>query len=108
MPIEIKVPVLPESVSDALMMAWHKQAGEAVARDETLVALATDKVVLEVPAPESGVLAEIVRQTGETVQSGDVIARLTNDIFMAGRGLIQVFMKLLREPLTLPQKRGAT
>ncbi|MDJ0814126.1 MAG: 2-oxoglutarate dehydrogenase complex dihydrolipoyllysine-residue succinyltransferase [Woeseiaceae bacterium] len=76
MSIEIKVPPLPESVSDATLVAWHKQAGDAVARDENLVDLETDKVVLEVPAPASGVLQEIKVQDGATVTTGDVLAIL--------------------------------
>jgi len=76
MSIEIKVPPLPESVSDATLIAWHKKAGEAVARDENLVDLETDKVVLEVPAPASGVLQEIRIEDGATVVAGDVLAIL--------------------------------
>jgi len=76
MSIEIKVPPLPESVSDATLVAWHKKAGDAVARDENLVDLETDKVVLEVPAPASGVLKKIVVQDGATVTAGDVLALL--------------------------------
>ena len=74
MTIEVKVPVLPESVSDATIATWHKKAGDAVKRDENLVDLETDKVVLEVPAPADGVLKEIRRQTGETVNSQEIIA----------------------------------
>jgi 2-oxoglutarate dehydrogenase E2 component (dihydrolipoamide succinyltransferase) len=76
MSIEIKVPPLPESVSDATLVAWHKNAGESVARDENLVDLETDKVVLEVPAPSSGVIAKIVVENGATVEAGDVLAIL--------------------------------
>jgi len=76
MSIEIKVPPLPESVSDATLIAWHKKAGDAVTRDENLVDLETDKVVLEVPAPASGVLKEIVIQDGATVTAGEVLAVL--------------------------------
>ncbi|MGH8216716.1 MAG: 2-oxoglutarate dehydrogenase complex dihydrolipoyllysine-residue succinyltransferase [Rhodanobacteraceae bacterium] len=76
MSIEVKVPVLPESVSDATIAAWHKKAGDAVKRDENLVDLETDKVVLEVPAPADGVLKEIRHETGDTVNSQDVIAIL--------------------------------
>jgi len=76
MSIEIKVPPLPESVSDATLVAWHKKVGEAVARDENLVDLETDKVVLEVPAPASGVLQEIKAQDGAVVVAGDVLAIL--------------------------------
>ena len=74
MSIEVKVPVLPESVSDATIATWHKQAGEAVKRDENLVDLETDKVVLEVPSPVDGVLKELKFQTGDTVNSQQVIA----------------------------------
>lgn len=76
MSIEIKVPPLPESVSDATLVAWHKNAGESVARDENLVDLETDKVVLEVPAPTSGTLVKIVAENGATVIAGDVLAIL--------------------------------
>lgn len=76
MSIEIKVPQLPESVSDATLVAWHKNAGEAVARDENLVDLETDKVVLEVPAPASGTIAKILVENGDTVVAGDVLAIL--------------------------------
>ncbi|MDF4024308.1 2-oxoglutarate dehydrogenase complex dihydrolipoyllysine-residue succinyltransferase [Luteibacter sp. PPL201] len=74
MSIEVKVPVLPESVSDALIATWHKKAGDAVKRDENLLDLETDKVVLEVPAPVDGVLKEIKFEEGATVTSQQVIA----------------------------------
>lgn len=76
MSIEIRVPPLPESVSDATLVAWHKKVGESVVRDENLVDLETDKVVLEVPAPQSGVLREIKVQNGAIVVAGDVLAIL--------------------------------
>src|SRR5947208_1417881 len=74
MTLEVKVPVLPESVSDATIETWHKKAGDAVKRDENLVDLETDKVVLEVPAPADGVLKEIKQQTGATVTSQQLLA----------------------------------
>lgn len=74
MSIEVRVPQLPESVADALLAKWHKQVGEAVSRDENLVDLETDKVMLEVPAPASGVLREIKIQNGTTVTGGQVLA----------------------------------
>jgi 2-oxoglutarate dehydrogenase E2 component (dihydrolipoamide succinyltransferase) len=74
MTIEVRVPQLPESVADATLVSWHKRPGDAVARDENLVDLETDKVVLEVPAPLAGVLKEIRLQDGTTVTSGQVIA----------------------------------
>jgi len=74
MTIEVKVPVLPESVSDATIASWHKKPGDAVKRDENLVDLETDKVVLEVPAPVDGVLKEIKQDTGATVTSQQLLA----------------------------------
>ena len=74
MTTEIRVPQLPESVADATLVAWHKQPGDAVSRDENLADLETDKVVLEVPAPLNGVLKEIRIQSGTTVTSGQVLA----------------------------------
>ncbi len=76
MTIEIKVPVLPESVADALLLDWSKQPGDRVYRDEILVEVETDKVVLEVPAPADGILSEIVEQTGATVLAEQVLARI--------------------------------
>ncbi|HEY6641142.1 2-oxoglutarate dehydrogenase complex dihydrolipoyllysine-residue succinyltransferase [Povalibacter sp.] len=76
MSIEVKVPQLPESVSDATLMTWHKKPGDAVGRDENLVDLETDKVVLEVPAPSAGVLKEIRIESGTTVTAGQVLAIL--------------------------------
>jgi 2-oxoglutarate dehydrogenase E2 component (dihydrolipoamide succinyltransferase) len=76
MSIEIKVPQLPESIQDATLVSWHKQAGETVKRDENLVDIETDKVVLECPAPADGVLKEIRIQGGATVTAGQVIAIL--------------------------------
>ncbi len=70
---EIKVPVLPESVADATVATWHKQPGDSIQRDENLVDLETDKVVLEVPSPVDGVLKKIVRDSGETVTSGELL-----------------------------------
>lgn len=76
MTIEIKVPPLPESVSDATLVAWHKKIGDSVSRDENLVDLETDKVVLEIPAPAAGVLQDIKVSDGTTVTTGDVLAIL--------------------------------
>ena len=74
MSIEIKVPMLPESVSDATMLHWHVEAGQAVRRDDNLVDIETEKVVLEVPAPRDGVVTQILRTEGDTVLAEDVIA----------------------------------
>lgn len=75
MAIEITVPALPESVADAELLAWHKQVGERAARDEILVEVETDKIVLEVTAPADGALTEIVQPAGATVKEGEVLAR---------------------------------
>jgi len=74
MAIEVKVPLLPESISDATVSTWHKKAGDKVSRDENIVDLETDKVMLEVPAPADGILKEIIKATGSTVQASEVIA----------------------------------
>lgn len=87
MSIEIKVPTLPESVTDATLVAWHKKTGEAVSRDENLVDLETDKIVLEVPSPASGTLQEIKIKDGATVKAGDLLALLEEgEPAKAGRG----------------------
>jgi 2-oxoglutarate dehydrogenase E2 component (dihydrolipoamide succinyltransferase) len=74
MTTEIKVPQLPESITDATLVAWHKKPGDAVKRDENLADLETDKVVLEVPAPANGVLREVKVQTGTVVSAGQLLA----------------------------------
>ena len=74
--IEVKVPVLAESIADATLLEWRKKAGEAVGRGENLIDLETDKVTLEVVAPEGGVLKEIKKKTGDTVVSNEVLAIL--------------------------------
>ncbi len=76
MSIELKVPALPESVADATIATWHKKVGDVVKRDENIVDLETDKVVLEVPAPEDGVLTEIMFPSGATVTSGQLLAKI--------------------------------
>jgi 2-oxoglutarate dehydrogenase E2 component (dihydrolipoamide succinyltransferase) len=73
MSVEVKVPNLPESVSDATVAKWHKKPGDFVSRDENLVDLETDKVVLEVPAPADGVLKDISAEEGATVTEGELL-----------------------------------
>jgi 2-oxoglutarate dehydrogenase E2 component (dihydrolipoamide succinyltransferase) len=82
MTIEVKVPELPESVSDGVIVAWHKQPGDAIVRDEALVDIETDKVILEVPAPNDGVLDSILINSGDTVIADQVIG-IINDGAMA-------------------------
>ncbi|QEA13579.1 2-oxoglutarate dehydrogenase complex dihydrolipoyllysine-residue succinyltransferase [Comamonas flocculans] len=77
--VEVKVPELSESVEEATLLQWKKQAGEAVAQDEILIEIETDKVVLEVPAPSAGVLSEILQADGATVTASQVIARIDTE-----------------------------
>ena len=79
MRIEVRVPQLPESVAEATLVSWHKKAGDPVTRDENLVDVETDKVVLELPAPQSGVLVEVRHGDGATVGSQQVIAVIDSD-----------------------------
>ncbi|GMR19812.1 MAG: 2-oxoglutarate dehydrogenase complex dihydrolipoyllysine-residue succinyltransferase [Gammaproteobacteria bacterium] len=76
MPVEVKVPDFPESVTEGTLVAWHKQPGNTVKRDEILVDIETDKVVFELPAPEGGILVDILENDGATVLSGQVIAHI--------------------------------
>ena len=77
--IEVHVPQLSESVAEATLLNWHKKVGEAVARDENLIDIETDKVVLELPAPSQGVVVEIVKDDGSTVVSGEIIAKIDTE-----------------------------
>lgn len=77
--VEVNVPVFAESISEGTLLSWHKKVGESVARDETLVEIETDKVVLEVPAPQAGVLVEIIVQDGETVTSQQLLAKIDTE-----------------------------
>lgn len=97
MSIEVKVPQLPESVTDATLVAWHKKPGDAVGRDENLVDLETDKVVLEVPAPAAGVIKELKVENGATVVSGQVLA-----ILEVGEGVVAA-----AKPAAAPAKAAA-
>jgi 2-oxoglutarate dehydrogenase E2 component (dihydrolipoamide succinyltransferase) len=98
MSIEVKVPQLPESVQDATLVNWHKKPGDQVNRDENLVDIETDKVVLEVPAPVSGVLKEIRVKDGTTVGAGQVLA-----ILEEGAGSAAVPAKTETKPAAAPQ-----
>jgi 2-oxoglutarate dehydrogenase E2 component (dihydrolipoamide succinyltransferase) len=95
MSTEVRVPTLPESVSDATVLTWHKKAGEAIARDENLVDLETDKVVLEVPSPVAGVLAELSVEEGAVVTADELLA-----IVEAGATAAEP----VSEPPTSPEK----
>src|SRR3954452_3646231 len=77
--LEVKVPQLSESVAEATLLQWHKKIGDAVSRDENLIDIETDKVVLELPSPQAGVLTEIRKEDGATVVAGEVIGILDSD-----------------------------
>lgn len=77
--LEVKVPQLSESVAEATLLQWHKKPGEAVARDENLIDIETDKVVLELPAPDAGVIVELLKADGSTVVAGEVIAKIDTE-----------------------------
>src|SRR5438128_1172577 len=97
MTIEIKVPTLPESVTDATVSKWHKKAGDRVERDENLVDLETDKVMLEVPAPHAGVIEKITASEGNTVKAGQLLA-LINDV------IYEINKEIKKTSETAPQK----
>src|SRR4030095_5647917 len=84
MRVEVKVPQLPESVTEETVVNWHKQPGAAVSRDENLIDVETDKVVLELPAPASGALVEILKGDGSTVAGQEVIAIIDTEAKMEG------------------------
>ena len=96
MTIEVKVPVLPESVEDAIIAGWHKQPGDTVHRDDKLVDLETDKVVLEIPAPADGILTEIKSAEGDTVYSDDLLALIEE-------GAVTVAAETSAEPAAEPE-----
>jgi 2-oxoglutarate dehydrogenase E2 component (dihydrolipoamide succinyltransferase) len=102
MSIEVKVPVLPESVADATVATWHKKPGEAVRRDENLVDLETDKVVLEVPAPADGVLKQVLHQVGETVTSQEVLALIEEGSAVAAAPAAETTGAAPATPATAP------
>jgi 2-oxoglutarate dehydrogenase E2 component (dihydrolipoamide succinyltransferase) len=79
MVVQVKVPALSESVSEATLLSWHKKQGEFVKRDENLIDIETDKVVLELPAPDSGVLTKIVKNDGDAVVANEVIAEIDTE-----------------------------
>ncbi len=98
--IEIRVPQLSESVTEATLLAWHKQVGEAVQEGENLIDIETDKVVLELPAPANGVLSKIVKGDGEKVASGEVIAQI--DTEAAAKVVLSPSMKEEGKPAVMP------
>jgi len=105
--IEVKVPQLPESVADATLVAWHKKPGESVRREENLVDLETDKVVLEVPAPADGVISQIVAADGAVVTSGQLLAILEPGAVSAGAAAAPAAAKAAPAAPQLPPPKAA-
>ena len=103
MQVEVKVPQLSESISEATLVAWRKKAGEAVKRDENLIDIETDKVVLELPAPADGVLAKIIKKDGDSVTSGEVIAVLDTE----GKATVSAATPAAEKQAVAPAKAGA-
>ena len=112
--VEVKVPQLSESVSEATLLAWHKKPGEYVQRDENLIDIETDKVVLELPAPEAGVLTKIVKGDGGTVVSNEVIATIDTEAkarrgraaAAAAAGRVSACSRRLRAPKPAERRAG--
>src|SRR5690348_15519740 len=100
--VEVKVPQLSESVAEATLLAWHKKAGEAVKRDENLVDVETDKVVLELPAPADGVLAKVIKGDGGTVVAGEVIATIDTEAKAAAAASAPAPASVKPEPKPVP------
>jgi len=98
MTTEVRVPQLPESVADATLVTWHKQAGDSVARDENLADLETDKVVLEVPAPVGGVIKSLDKDAGATVTSGELLAVIDEQAAAAAKPAPKAQSKRAPEP----------
>lgn len=110
MTIEVKVPVLPESVANATIATWHKKAGDSVKRDENLVDIETDKVVLEVPAPADGVLTEILHEKGATVSANEVIGIVKADGTATETATVvngSITKKIEEKPEEKPAKKSA-
>ncbi len=105
MRVDVKVPQLPESVAEATLVSWHKKAGEPVARDENLIDVETDKVVLELPAPESGVLVEVKKPDGSSVASQEVIAVI--DTAAKATAQAAPAAKAAAQPLPQPARAAA-
>ncbi|MCH8896601.1 MAG: 2-oxoglutarate dehydrogenase complex dihydrolipoyllysine-residue succinyltransferase [Proteobacteria bacterium] len=101
---EVKVPLLPESIADATLVNWHKKPGDSIQRDENLVDLETDKVVLEVPAPVAGILKEIMKEDGATVNSGELLA-IIEEGAVAGEKVVSGIESPAPEPVKSGQQK---
>ncbi len=104
--LEVPVPQLSESVAEATLLQWHRKVGEAVARDENLIDIETDKVVLELPAPAQGVIVEILKENGSTVVAGEIIARIDTEA-TASAGAASAPAAVAPAPATAPAPTAA-
>ncbi len=104
--VEVKVPQLSESVAEATLVSWHKKLGDFVNRDENLVDIETDKVVLETPAPQAGVLVNIIRANGGTVASGELIAHIDTEAKADQNVVLAEQLKVDVAPTELVQKNS--
>ncbi|NMF98547.1 2-oxoglutarate dehydrogenase complex dihydrolipoyllysine-residue succinyltransferase [Aromatoleum toluolicum] len=105
--IEVKVPQLSESVSEATLVSWHKKEGDAVSRDENLIDIETDKVVLETPAPADGVIVKIVKANGENVTSGELIAQIDTEAKAAAGAAAPAAAPAAAAPAAAPSAAAA-
>src|SRR5438874_11631016 len=108
MQVEVKVPQLSESVSEATLVAWRKKPGEAVKRDENLIDVETDKVVLERPAPVDGVLAKIVKNDGDSVTSGEVIAMIDTTATATVKATVSAAAPAAEKQAVVPAQAAAS
>src|SRR3990172_1597574 len=104
--IDIKVPQLSESVAEATLLTWHKKEGERVGRDDNLIDIETDKVVLELPAPQSGVITRIMKGDGGTVVSGEVIATIDTEAKPGAAKAAPAKAKTEAEPKAAPERKA--
>ncbi|MGA1167318.1 MAG: biotin/lipoyl-containing protein, partial [Burkholderiaceae bacterium] len=105
--VEVKVPQLSESVAEATLLQWKKQAGQAVSADEILIEVETDKVVLEVPAPAAGVLVEIVQGDGATVLADQLLARIDTEAVASAAGAAAAPPAAAPQPAAAPASPAA-
>ena len=102
--IEVRVPALSESVAEATLLSWHKQQGDYVKRDENLIDIETDKVVLELPAPQAGILTEIIKEEGGLVGANEIIARIDTSAIDTNASSSATDVSKKRTPETQPSK----
>src|SRR5438067_5910689 len=106
--LEVKVPQLSESVAEATLLQWHKKPGESVARDENLIDIETDKVVLELPAPNAGVIVQIIKADGGTVVSGETIAIIDTEASAQTSPIAVTAAAVPNAPAAVPAPQAAS